>query len=518
MTSGHENMMDKRHPLLYAIAFACLAGCTTLPAHVERTPSHAFDAPAQTFLGRSIAAIKHPEGTSGFQVLASGDVAYEARMALIDRAERSIDLQYFIVREDATTRALVERVLSAAARGVRVRFLVDDLYTTKDGEWLASLAAHTNVDVRLFNPFPGGRHEPLVRLVGAIGDFQQLTRRMHNKLFIVDGAVAICGGRNLANEYYARNGPFNFADLDVLAAGPIVRTLGRSFDLFWNNDLSYPVEAFGALPPPRPRDGVAQAAKTSRPADPAPGVLALRASLLAGKPDLIWARARALSDRPDKAHPQSDGEYDSISADVLQILGNARRELLIISPYFVPGDGVMLIFAELRKRGVAIRVLTNSLATNDVPAAHAGYARRRPELLRLGVELHEFKPSPDGEHTEVFGDIARSRASLHAKAMVVDRSLAFVGSMNIDPRSAKLDTENGIIVSSPVLAEQIAAVFEHGADESASFLVRDAGNGSPQWVAREGDETRTYTEEPETELWTRILAEVLKMAAPEDQL
>src|SRR2546430_2033318 len=163
-----------------ALLLACLAGCASLPANVERTPTQAFDAPAQTSLGRAVASLKHPAGTSGFQLLASGDVAYEARMALIDRAERSIDLQYFIVRDDSTTRALMERVLNAAARGVRVRFLVDDLYTTKDGQWLASLATHTNVQVRVFNPFPGGRRDRLTRMVASLGDLQQLTRRMHN--------------------------------------------------------------------------------------------------------------------------------------------------------------------------------------------------------------------------------------------------------------------------------------------------------------------------------------------------
>jgi phosphatidylserine/phosphatidylglycerophosphate/cardiolipin synthase-like enzyme len=303
----------------------------------------------------------------------------------------------------------------------------------------------------------------------------------------------------------------------VLTAGPVVKALSHSFDAYWNSDLAYPLDAFGPIPPHPPPDPEHASAPASKPADPTPAVAAIRQAVATCKFDFVWAPARALSDPPLKVSPEMDGETRSISEDVLQIIGHAQKEVLIVSPYFIPGDAVMKVFADLRQRGVVIRVLTNSLATNDVPPAHAGYARRREQLLRMGIQLYELKPSPPEVQVAVFGDIARSKASLHGKSMVVDRHIAFVGSMNIDPRSQHLDTENGVIVASTTLSSQLVAIFEKGMSPEAAYRVELDGD-SLQWITRDGNAERRFDSEPDTTVLYRLYADLLMMTAPENQL
>jgi phosphatidylserine/phosphatidylglycerophosphate/cardiolipin synthase-like enzyme len=513
---------------LAALAIAvALGGCASLPKDVERPVSSALSTPEQTSLGRAVIALRPPVGTAGLSLIPSGSVAYEARLALIDRAERTIDLQYFIVSDDQAIRGLLEHVQAAAARGVRVRLLVDDLYTTGKDDWFTTLSSKPNVEVRVFNPFPVREPDRLARAISSLADFQQLNRRMHNKMFIVDNAIAICGGRNLASEYFARNGEFNFVDLDLLIAGNAVRTLSRSFDAYWNNDLSYPIASlrnhrWAAQKNDEEHERADEKAERGAQAEPQPDPAAAvaREAIASGKLNLTWAPVRVLADPPSKITTRTaSDEETTVAQDVLEILRQARKEVVLISPYFIPGKAVMDVFRELRSRGVAIRVLTNSLATTEMAVAQAGYMRRRPQLLRLGVELHELKPDPPSQSRRLlFGQYVWARASLHTKAIAVDRHILMVGSMNLDPRSKNLNTEDGLLVGSPQLAAQLVAVFVHGASPESSYEVRLGDKDRLEWVTRDGDQERRYDHEPETRRSLRALTELLEIAAPENQL
>jgi cardiolipin synthase C len=491
-------------------AVVVFTACASLPENVERSPSSALRDTQATALAQLVAALQPPPGTSGFRLLAAGDVAYDSRLALINRAERSLDLQYYAIIGDPSTAGLFAAMRQAAARGVRVRLLLDDLSTAAHDQDLARFAALTNVQVRIFNPFPAGRANLLTRFLFSAGDFARVTRRMHNKLFIADNALAIAGGRNLGAGYFRGTDELTFADLDVLIAGPAVTTISNVFDQYWNNNLAYPIHAFVKEPPP------------AKPTSDAPPLAQPQRQSRFNLADLhlVWARGKVLADDPDKLDIDSAADGDGpVMRDVLSLLRGARRELLIISPYLIPSQEALDIFAELRKAGVSIRVLTNSLATTDAPAVHGAYARRRPELLQMGVAIHELRPTPGDGGGWLGSSSSSSRSSLHAKAVLVDGRILFVGSLNLDPRSASKNTEDGLIIASNELAEQLTRIFEQGTSPKNSYVLRIAADGhSLDWVTQ-GDKGEThYSSEPEAGFWRRLITPLLDVTLPENLL
>lgn len=455
-----------------ALLLAALCGCASVTVRegYQATPTTAFDRPEETALGRAFAAEQaRNSGLSGFRLLQGGGGALMTRAALADLAERAIDLKYYIYEPDETGAFLLEKLIAAAERGVRVRVLLDDFGLGFDDLSLARIVdEHPLIEIKVFNPFPG--RSRWSRPLQVVFDLDRLGMRMHNKVFAVDGQVAILGGRNISNRYFEAVADSNFRDLDVLAAGPIVRDVSRQFDEYWNSPLAVPVSAF--VTRSQARSATQDLAALQRLAGAERGPQAEYAQrkavfldrLLKGDPDMVWAKGIAVAEPAVRELPAPERPARSLS-EVTRTLAIERQavkdELVMVMAYYIPGARGIEIMSELRRRGVRVRILTNSLASTDVPAVHAGYSRYRPALLAAGVELHEYRP--DAPRPARLGNLMRhgdSDSALHTKVIVYDRRLIWVGSANSDPRSRRLNTEGGFLIESAALAERLLARIE----------------------------------------------------------
>ncbi|TDV64415.1 phospholipase D family protein [Pseudomonas sp. LP_7_YM] len=508
-------------PLLLAFALG-LGGCAHTTVQQD-APSQALPAATSAF-GRSILAQAAPyEGRSGFRLLPNSTEAFMARAELIRNAKTSLDLQYYIVHDGLSTRALIDELLKAADRGVRVRILLDD--TTSDGldEVIATLAAHPNIQIRLFNPLNLGRSTGATRSLGRLFNLSQQHRRMHNKLWLADSAVAIVGGRNLGDEYFDAEPNLNFTDIDMLSVGPVAEQLSHSFDQYWNSTLSKPVDDF-IYWPPNAKD-LAEARKHLDASLEQAHVekKALYERLMAYKTrprmktwlnELIWAHNQALWDAPTKV--LSRGEPDphlllttQLSPDLL----NVHQELMMISAYFVPGQQGLTYLTGLSDKGVSVDLLTNSLEATDVPAVHGGYAPYRKALLAHGVKLFELRRQP-GDPSSARGSGPKflqtrtlkggSESSLHSKAMIFDRQKIFVGSFNFDPRSVLWNTEVGVLVDSPQLTEYLRELALQGMAPATSYQAK-LENDRVVWVTEDNGKIHTLYKEP-GDWWRRLNA------------
>jgi putative cardiolipin synthase len=497
-----------------------LISCSTRPpSDYPRTISTAFEDPSSTRLGQFFgpAADEHP-GLSGFSLLSHGREAFIVRLALGDMAERSLDLQYFVWDGDTTGRIIVDRVLKAADRGVRVRLLVDDPYYKASDSVIAALDVHPNVEIRLFNPFTNRRWATIDFLL----DFGRVNRRMHNKLMIADNAAAIVGGRNIGDIYYGVNTTANFRDLDVLAVGPVVHDLSRVFDRYWNSRSTVPIaaivdRAYGAADldaiRTRLREGIA-AVDYPYPIDQDLDELAARGAEL--RDNLVWANGRIIADDPETvAHGQeSDDVVEFIRGRVAQL----KVELLAESPYFVLPAGAQATVKALHERNVRVRVLTNSLASNDMLPAHSGYAKTRRRLLENGMELYELRPDTDAFRPGWSILSGRSPAALHTKAMAFDREAVFIGSFNLDPRSAVINTEAGLYIESPELAERLIAYMESGVAPANSYRLLFDAKGGLVWETEVDGQKVQYRDEPATGFRRRFVAGLWKLLPIDSQL
>ncbi len=550
-------------------AAVLVSACAQLPRDVERPVSRALTArEASTTALARLTQQRHDAADarfdSGFVLLDGPQAAYGSRLALVQAAQKTLDLQYYAIHADASTGRLLRAVSDAAARGVRVRILIDDFHSTGRDALVLRLAFEKNVEMRLFNPLAGERDSVFSRLASSAGEASRVQQRMHNKLFIADNAMGVAGGRNLGDAYFGNARSGNFVDLDVLAAGPIVQNLSRSFDAYWNNERAYPVQSLVTRDEIQEiRDHMrmnAAADGTSRPAgSPTPEQ---RARAWDEKPvDLataafVWAPAVVMADKPAKIPPdnvspnagagrapalvvtqQKDTQRGPRTAELdeaadlaasgetvveglLQLIDQADQDLLIISPYFVPGDDMMRAFASARARGVRVRVLTNSLASNDAPVAHIGYARHREALLKLGIELYELR-SEEAGFGSAFGAsgasvTGESRAMLHSKVLVIDGRLLVVGSMNLDQRSQLQNTEVALLIRSDELSgiatRQIEAALRH-----AAWHV-ELVDGQLMWRAPEGSGLKDTTTEPDASVGFRLLLKLFGPLAPDKLL
>lgn len=662
--------------LAAAMTAGLISGCVGLPKDVSRPPSVALASPADTALGQLVIGRRAAAGArnaSGFLLLDGPQAAYGSRLALANAAQRTIDIQYYAIHADASTERLLLSVVDAARRGVRVRVLLDDFHSTGRDAQVMRLAFVPNIEMRMFNPLTGARASQVGRMLNLVTDFSRVQQRMHNKLFIADNAMGVTGGRNLGDAYFGHADTGNFVDLDVLAAGPVVQDLSRSFDSYWNNERAYPVqalvtrqelEAMRAQLAPR-NTGDPQGAtpvragpgpRTAAPAGPTPAsTSALDAAALQrarvwdqqamdlSQARFTWAPAAVLADKPAKIPTDSNGagspvadatatatgsqgagnaaeadrpdgapareatlsppgaaaagtvavqnaptattanepppkavagpsqtalpaaarrllKQGSVSAPetpppanaatpeqgqdgetvvdgLLQLMGQARRDLLIVSPYFVPGPDMKKAFADARARGVRVRVLTNSLASNDAPIAHAGYARHRPDLLAMGVELFEMRSELPAELRGSFGGTGSmgsmgskgrsdpdgggpgaSRAMLHSKLLVLDGRLLAVGSMNLDIRSQRQNTEIALLIRSQSLSARATGQIETALKTAAWRVELDSTGNQLVWRAPEGSGRPDATTEPDASLPLRLMLMLLGPLAPDHLL
>jgi cardiolipin synthase C len=494
-------------------AILILAGCAGLPQHVKKYPSVALQSPQNTELAKIVEASEDgsSKNLSGVRLLASGEEAFDSLIALADHAQRTLDIQYYIIHQDESARTLLDHVREAADRGVRVRVLVDDLNTAGEDRRFLHLGHHVNIEVRVFNPFPGGRSATWSRILTSISDIPRINHRMHNKLLVVDNELAITGGRNIGDEYFTLDKHSNFIDLDVVVAGPVVAQLSASFDAFWNSKYAYPIASLAAA------DDTEAAAQPPTPPAANDDADWLERELDARTLRLDWVPATVLADRPAKiASDTSPDEEITIANNISALMRSAQHEVVVISPYFVPGEEGVALMRELIGRGVHIRVLTNSLASTDAPLVHNGYARYRAALLKMGVELYEVRPKL-GQKRPRFHPFKSSNASLHAKALVIDQRTVFIGSLNMDRRSARFNSELGLVMRSPEIAKQVTNVLDDITADGSYKLSLDR-KGHILWSVGEGDAERTWHTDPETTRLQRFSLKLLAPFAPEELL
>ena len=488
-----------------------LAGCVGLPRHVEKYSSDSLPHPENTALGRIVGDGHGGRNLSGIRLLTSGDEALASLIALADRATRTLDIQYYLIHQDDSSRLLLHHLRLAAERGVRVRVLVDDLNTAGEDRRFMHLGAHANVEVRVFNPFPGGRFAMWTRFLASASDIPRINHRMHNKLFVADNAIAITGGRNIGDQYFTRDLYSNFIDLDVVAAGTIVPQLSSTFDAFWNSKYAYPIASVAAAVQ---AEGVPKAFVDS--------VFAGDASWLARELDadrlqLTWVPATVLADGPAKIASETAPNVEvTIANNIAALMRSAQHEVIVISPYFVPGETGVALMRELTARGVHIRILTNSLASTDSPLVHNGYSRYRVALLKLGVELSEVRPKL-GQKRLRFHPFRSSNASLHAKALVIDQKTVFIGSMNMDARSALTNSEMGLVMRSAEIAGQVTSLVDD-VSSAGSYRLHLDGAGGIVWSSGEPDAEEVWYTDPETTRLQRFALEALAPFAPEELL
>jgi cardiolipin synthase C len=496
-----------------ACALLLLASCAGLPQHVRKYPSEALRSPQTTTLGRIVAESEDgsPRSLSGIRLLNSGEEAFDSLIALADHAEHTLDIQYYIIHQDESARTLLQHVRNAADRGVRVRVLVDDLNTAGEDRRFMHLSKHANIEVRVFNPFPGGRSATWTRILTSVSDIPRINHRMHDKLFVADNTLAITGGRNIGDEYFTRDKRSNFIDLDVVAAGPIVPQLSATFDAFWNSKYAYPIASIAApvqtdAPPPPPDDG-----------EPTGEAAWLDRELASDTLMLTWVPATVLADRPAKIASETSPEEEvTIANNIATLMRSAQQEVIVISAYFVPGKEGVELMRELVERGVRIRILTNSLASTDSPLVHNGYSRYRVALLKLGVELSEVRPKL-GQRRPRFHPFRGSNASLHAKALVIDQKTVFIGSLNMDARSARTNSELGLVIRSPEIAHQVTGLLDDLSADGSYKLSLDNRN-RVVWSSGEPGAERTWHTDPETTRLQRLALKLLAPFAPEELL
>ncbi|MCD2517280.1 phospholipase D family protein [Massilia sp. G4R7] len=503
----------RRGAAVVVIAAVAVYGCSTLPPLGQRSAGVALERTESTPLGQAVAplAAANP-GRSGVHPLVDGRDAFAARVLLAHSAERSLDVQYYIWRDDLTGTLMLDVLRSAAERGVRVRLLLDDNNTGGLDPVLAALDRHPNVEVRLFNPFRMRRWRGL----GYLTDFGRLNRRMHNKSFTADNQATIIGGRNIGNEYFDASGDMLFVDLDVLAVGPVVRDVSKDFDNYWNSASAYPVNTLVDAGDAEPAAALAERAAAYRVQDEAQRYLEAIVNspfveqLVRQQLPLEWSVTRLVSDPPDKVLGQAEPD-ERMAVGLRKLLGEPKQSVDLVSPYFVPSKEAAQALEDLARSGVKVRVLTNSLEATDVAAVHAGYAKWRRELIEAGVSLYELRRSWGAALPETGrGRFGSSASSLHAKTFGVDGRTVFIGSFNMDRRSIDLNTEMGFVIDSPAMAAQLSKTLRESMPERA-YEVRVDGQGKLYWLERTDGKLLRHDQEPGTTFWQRAGVQVLSI-------
>ncbi len=495
-----------------------------LPDISGRKQSYAIDDGAVTSLGREFASeLAANPGKTGVFLLPHGRDAFAARALLARKAEKTIDLQYYMYHQDTVGSLLTHEMLRAADRGVRVRMLIDDIYGNQGEDTWVALNAHPNIEVRLWNPWKRGRNRMIQSLFRAL----DINYRMHSKSLTVDNQATILGGRNIGDEYFDADTEVAFSDIDVLAIGPPVAEVSSEFDQYWNSEFAYPVDILV-------RQGTDKEVNALREARTAfyekqattDYVQALTESGLAhGLADsslaFSWSEARVIHDSSHKKTLGKAGKDELLISQLAPFITGSKKTADIVSPYFVPGDQAADGLCQLAQNGVQVRVLTNSLASNDVSAVHAGYSKYRRKLLRCGVQLFELDESLKDREGKAFTWLpGLKKSSLHAKTMVFDGEYMFVGSFNFDQRSLHINNEIGLIFHNPELAGKSAENFEKNVNNVA-FKVefsRQGGRENMHWVGGQGGPDTVIEEEPYATTGQKLIVGILKWLPIDSQL
>ena len=498
------------------IAVALVGACASLPEDYARTESSAIEDYYDTSIGSRWQPHEQANpGKSGFLIIPSGRNAFNIRVSMTDLSEKSLDVQVYIWERDKTGRIFADRLIKAADRGVRVRLLVDDLGLGADDDAVAAMNAHPNIEIRLFNPFANRTNKALDFLV----DWNRVNHRMHNKVIIADNSLAVVGGRNMGDHYFGVKEKTNFRDLDIAAVGPIVRDISDAFDNFWASNWSVPMEV--VVDRPYTTDDL-KAAQTRRLSNLSQGnypysieqeMAALQETAETFRSQLIWAPGIIAWDDP--ATLEETGETREVISSFRNRIQRLEHSFTIESAYFVAGERGLKNLTRLVDRGVDVRIMTNSLVSNDVLAAHAGHANYRKQIVKAGGELYEFRADSAGVR-EDWDDV--SRAALHTKALVFDDEAIFVGSFNLDPRSSNINTEAGLYVESPELAAELKAFMDDGVQSKNAYRLTLDAAGNLEWFTEiDGVEVR-YHKDPLSTFGQRFTAGFYGLLPFESQL
>nr|WP_228517588.1 phospholipase D family protein [Aliidiomarina indica] len=492
-----------------------VSGCSSLPALDDRIETSALNLQdaRDTTLGRTFQeqGDLHP-GKSGIYPLDDAWDAFAARILLAERAEKTLDIQYYIWRNDKTGRLLLSALYDAAERGVRVRLLLDDLNTIPLEGVLYHLHAHPQIEVRLFNPFLQRNS----RIWGFITDFDRSNRRMHNKSFTADNQATIVGGRNIGDGYFGTGDGLLFADLDVLAVGPVVQEVSLDFDHFWSSGSTYPLHFIADIHNKGDQHAVTSIAAMMSSQDKVYEYLnsvmdtSHMQAVIDGLMPFEWANTIMVSDDPGKGLGNATGGQ-LIIHQLHKAIGEPERYFELVSPYFVPTRSGVDALIEFAERGVEITILTNSLAATDVAIVHAGYAKWRKPLLEAGIQIFEMRRianNGDEESDERLARFGSGAASLHAKTFAIDGERVFVGSFNFDPRSVALNTELGFVIESKALAQRIDGTFSDRMPYMA-YELKLSPSGRIYWLERNPGEVIRHDVEPNTTLFKRTSVRIL---------
>ena len=512
------------HPAtwLLALAFALLAGCASLPDDLQQTPSQGYANPEQTLLGALIAeTAPEDKSLSGVQLLADPGEAFRARFAIAGFAEKTLDMQYYLWKGDLAGQLLMWRALEAADRGVQVRFLIDDIFHYGRDEAYALLDTHPNFQVRVFNPMA---NRGLARNLNFLVNKRQLNHRMHNKIFKADNAIAVLGGRNIGNDYFGVDTKANFFDLDVLTVGQGARQAGAAFDEYWNSKSAVPISVLHdkKYTAEDLENGRIKLRESLRHLDALPYALEMEADesvekLKKWRDGLIWTEAHVVVDPLERF----EGQGESAVIEYAQTwVEEIDTEFLAESAYLIPSQQGIENIREMTERGVRVRLLTNSLMSNNHLTAHSGYLKYRKKLLKAGAELHELRADAAlREHFKANKENSEVPAGIHTKSFVIDGQQALIGSFNFDPRSRDLNSEIGLVISNREFAQQVVKEMNRDFHPENSYRLFLNERGKLRWELTNPDGTvTTYKRDPGASIWKRMGARILSWLPIEQEL
>lgn len=504
------------------VGLLVLTACASIPRDFEQAPSRSWQDPKHTPLGEFFGDYAPDDPTlSGVLLLANSRQAFNARFGFASLAEKTLDLQYYLWKGDLTGQLLLYRALDAADRGVQVRILIDDIYHSGRDTIYMTLDTHPTMEIRVYNPMGSRGTGKMANYVYHKGT---LNHRMHNKIFLVDGAVAVLGGRNIGDDYFGVDATQNFRDIDVLAIGPAAREAGKAFDLYWNSPAAVPIGVLvtkpvedGALEDLRGELSASLDREQVLPFTVPVADHEIRETLNQLASELLWAESKIVVDPLDRFEGGSESAFVELTRDLAATM---EQEIVIETAYLIPAQEGIDHVAELAEKGVRVRILTNSLRSNNHTTVHAHYKKYRKEMIKAGVELHELRPDPEvlARHKEKEARAEGSRAGLHSKAFVVDRRLSMIGSYNMDPRSRIWNSEIGLLIDSEKFAEQVLEVMESDLDPANSYRVTLDEKGNLVWTAEDDGEVVTWNKEPETTAWQRFKSRFLRWIPMEKEL